>query len=170
MSKPAQKPALDWCFSFFSYEKSSYKQLPSPRTWFKRACLLFLLSFHLCQREGSVDERQKRRERERDEERGREREEVWGVALCRSFLAGASQENRARLIIIKTHTTWHVYLMAAPGKDGKLLLSLTVTCWSTTVPCVSARVCVCVCVCVWERRRLSVCVGINLSVCAFNFL
>lgn len=39
-----------------------------------------------------------------------------------------------RLIIIKTHTTWHVYLMAAPGKDGKLLLSLTVTCWSTTAP------------------------------------
>lgn len=70
-----------------------------------------------------------------------ESDEVWGVALCRSFLAGASQGNRARLIIIKTHTTWHVYLMAAPGKDGKLLLSLTVTCWSTTVPCVSASVC-----------------------------
>lgn len=89
--------------------------------------------------------------------RGRngEREEVWGVALCLSFLAGASQGNRARLIIIKTHTTWHVYLMAAPGKDGKLLLSLTVTCWSTTVPCVS----------VWRGESVGIILYVPLTSC-----
>lgn len=141
MLKPSQKPALDWRFSFSSNEKSSYKQPPHPPNLIQKGLPLVLSFFPSPSTWGKC-----RWEAETETER----EEVWGVALCRSFLAGASQGKRARLIIIKTHTTWHVYLMAAPGKDGKLLLSLTVTCWSTTVPCVSATVCV-------RERRDSVC-------------
>lgn len=137
-------------FFFLFRWKSSYKQPPSPppQNPIQKALPLVLSFFP------SLSAWRKFRW-EAGTETTRE-EEVWGVALCRSFLAGASQGNRARLIIIKTHTTWHVYLMAAPGKDSKLLLSLTVTCWSTTVLCVSANV--------WAR----VCAGINLSICAFN--
>lgn len=90
----------------------------------KEACLLFCLSFHLCQREESVDERQERRASVRERRSG----ELHRVDPSWLALHGP------RLIIIKTHTTWHVYLMAAPG-NSKLLLSLAVTCWSTTVPC-----------------------------------
>jgi len=119
---------------FLSFQMKNHhtnNPLLTPKPDSKGACLLFFLSFHLCQCEGSVDERQDRRKRDGERRSGELHcvDPFW-LAL-----------HRARLIIIKTHTTWHVYLMAAPGKDGKLLLSLTVTCWSTTVPCVTPSVC-----------------------------
>lgn len=103
---------------------------------------------------GSVDERQERRERIRETRSG----ELHCVDPFWLTL------HRARLIIIKTRTTWHVYLMAAPGEDGKLLLSLTVTCWSTTVPCGTPRGYVCV--------HVGVCVSVcwHYTLCVFTFL
>lgn len=102
------------------------------------------LSFCLCQREGSADERQAGL--------GRVVDPFWlplhtrggKVVVVVVVRCGSEYEwARPRLIIIKTRTTWHVYLMAAPGEDGKLLLllSLSVTCWSTAAPCVTGRVC-----------------------------
>lgn len=140
---------LDWCFSFFSNEKSSHKQPPPnnpPNVIQKRPafCSAFLsISVSV---EESVDERQERRKSVRERRSG----ELHCVDLFWLAL------HRPRLIIIKTHTTWHVYLMAAPGEDGKLLLSLTVTCWSTTVPCGTPSVYE------WEGLCVCVCVGIIL--------